>query len=841
MSLDKFRIFILASLLGLAVTAAAQQRSGGGSGAGHNGNPAGSLKLSKITGTVIDKSTNKPVEYANITILRAKDSSFVTGGISDNSGKFAIDRVPYGLYTVKVKFIGYATSVIKDVKAVQPSTEVGKVDITPSTKNLAEVTVTGRKSEVQNNLDKKVYNIDKSMYGTGGTALDIMQSLPAVAVDFDGNVSMRGSNVTILIDGRPSNLVSLDQMPAHLIERVEIISNPSAKYDPEGMSGIINIILKKNVQRGLNGMVNLNAGYNNKWMGSATLNYRKNKLNYFVNYTLRSFDGESYQDMWSNSIFNSANTLQQRNTTTNNKMRMQNIQAGVDYYLNDKNTLNTSFTLEPRNMRSNDDATGFTSMDGVKMYDYKRQTWNKNTNNGGFEYDLAYKHTFAREGEELTAEFNIDRGNNEMEQTSIEQNAKTPANDNPKPLTPYTNQLTNSTNDNTRTMLRTDYVLPLAEKGRIEVGYMLSNSDSKSTYDLSKAYAENTAPVLQSQYTNDFNYRQTVNAVYANYGISIGKLKAQAGLRAENADTHGEQKTEDKSFNKNFFDFFPSAFVKYTPNENNEFGINYSRRTNRPRMWSLNPFVNRADTLNTSQGNPDLNPEYINSFEVGYTRLFNKNSLTLTTFYRKTTGIVASIRQQIDALRSYTTFVNLNSGESYGAEASANINIFKWWNTNCSYSYFHTKLTDNSSSVLDNKAKDSDSWTLRATSNWFLSKELSFQVMYNYKSPVVSTGAGGFRGMGGSSQGKTHANYYVDMGARYTILKGKGDISLRVSDVFNTNKYISDGFGTNYTSYTKNWRETPNIFLGFTYRINDFKRKPQKQQDSNSSDEDTMM
>ncbi|TCN64710.1 outer membrane beta-barrel family protein [Acetobacteroides hydrogenigenes] len=838
MSSNTFKIVILAFILGSALSSAAQQRSGG-SGASHGANPAGSLKLTKITGTVIDKSTSKPVEYANIAIYRAKDSTLVTGGISDNAGKFSIDRIPYGIYTLKVKFIGYSTSVVKDVKANQPTTDVGKIDINPSSKNIEEVTVVGRKNEVQNNLDKKVYNIDRSMYGTGGTALDIMQSLPAVAVDFDGNVSMRGSSVTILIDGRPSNLVSLDQMPAHLIQRVEIISNPSAKYDPEGMSGIINIILKKNIQRGLNGMVNLNAGYNNKWMGSATLNYRKNKVNFFTNYTLRSFNGESYQDSWSNSTFNGTNTFQQRNTTTDNKMRMQNIQAGIDYYLNDKNTLNTSFTLEPRSMRSNDEATGYTNSNGVKMYDYNRYTKNKGSNKGGFEYDLAYKRTFAREGEELTAEFNIDRGNNEMEQTSIEQNTKTPENNFTKPLTPYTHQLTNSNNDNVRTMFRTDYVLPLAEMGRVEVGYMLSNSLSKSTYDLSKAYAENTAPVLQPQYTNDFDYRQTVNAVYANYGISIGKFKAQAGLRAENADTHGEQKTENTSFRKNFFDFFPSAFVKYAPNDNNEFGINYSRRTNRPRMWSLNPFVNRADTLNTSQGNPDLDPEYINSFEVGYTRIFNKNSVSLTAFYRKTTGIVATIRQQVDALRSFTTFVNLNSGESYGAEAAANINIFKWWNTNWSYSYFHTKLTDNSS-VLDNKTKDSDSWTLRATSNWFLSKQFSLQAMYNYRSPVVTTGAGGFRGMGGASQGKSHASYTVDMGARYSILKGKGDVSLRVSDIFDTGRYITDGFGPNYTSYSKSWRQTPNVFLGFTYRINDFKRKPQKQQDQNSMDEEMM-
>lgn len=830
------KILLIVTMVGSALFSIAQQRSGGGSN-----HAAGSMKFSKITGTVIDQTTNAPVEYANISILRAKDSTYVNGGITDNSGKFSIDKIPYGIYTVKIKFIGYATSAVRNVKATQPTTDIGKVSISPSSKNLGEVTVVGRKNEVQNNLDKKVYNIDKSMYGTGGTALDIMQSLPAVAVDFDGNVSMRGAGVTILIDGRPSNLVSLDQMPAHLIERVEMISNPSAKYDPEGMSGIINIILKKNAQRGINGMVNLNAGYNNKWMGSATINYRKNKVNFFTNYTLRSFEGESYQKFWSENTLKGDVNHEDKYNTSNGSFRMQNIQAGIDYFINSKNTLNTSFTLEPRNMKSNDYTIGEKSVNGTKMYDYTRSSSSKSTNNGGFEYDLAYKHTFDRDGEELTAEFNIDRGNSNSDQTSIERNAQVTGTTPPRPQLPYNMLVTNSTNDNIRSMLRADYVLPMAEKGRLEVGYMLSNNLSKSDNNLLQSITEGTNPTIVPAATNDFDYRQTINAGYANYGLSLGKFKMQAGLRAENAEMKGEQKSIGApAINKTFFDLFPSAFVKYAPNDNNEIGINYSRRTNRPRIWYLNPYVNRTDPRNLSQGNPNLDPEYINSFELGYTRLFNKNSVSLTAFYRSTTGIVAAIRNQISADTSLTTYVNLNSGESYGAEAAANVNIFKWWNTNWSYSYFHTKLTDNGNSVLNDKAKESNSWTLRATSNWYPIKNLSLQVMFNYKSPVVSTGGGGHRGMGGASQGKTHASYNVDMGARYSILKGKGDVSIRVSDVFNTNKYITDGFGLDYISYSKNWRETPNIFLGFTYRINDFKRKPQKQQDSNNMEEEMM-
>ena len=804
------------------------------------GGPGGgaAAKQGKITGTVLDKVTGKPVEYANIAIYRIKDSSVVTGGITNDQGKFSVEKIPYGVYNIKVRFIGYSTSVVNGVKVAQPATEIGKIDLSPSSQNIQEVTVTGRKSEVQNNLDKKVYNIDRTMYGTGGTAIDIMQSLPAVQVDFDGNVSMRGSSVTILIDGRPSNLVSLDQMPAHLIERVEVISNPSAKYDPEGVSGIINIVLKKNRQHGLNGMVNLNAGWNNKYMGSLALNYRKNKINYFVNYTLRSFEGDSYQNSWRQTTGGVNDTYRAEESSGPGKFRMQNIQAGFDIFFNDRNTLNTAFTLEPRKMSGGENASGYietiTPTDRYKTYDFTRNTWSENRNKGGFEYELNYKHAFEKEGHEITAEVNVDRGNMESEQGSIQRyNMLVPQS---RPLPEYSYLITNTTNDNIRSFFRTDYVLPLDEKGRLELGYMITLSNSNMTNEQSKSFVEGGTPELIPGDNDDFKYRMLVNSLYFNYGVSFGKFKAQLGVRAENADMHGEQKTE-APFNKSYLDLFPSAFVKYAPNEKNEFGVNYSRRTNRPRMWYLNPFENRTDTLNITRGNPQLDPEYVNSFEVGYTRMFGKkNSISITGFYRKTTGVITPISVQISPLQSYTTYVNLNSSETYGGEAALNVGLFKWWNVNANYSYFHVKLTDKSDSVLSSNAKESDSWTLRATSSWFITKKLTAQLMYNYRSPVVSVGSGGRHG-GGGTQGKTQANYYFDGGLRYSIFKGKGDISLRVSDIFNTNKYIFDGFGAGYISYKKSWRDTPNIFVGFSYRINDFKRKPQREDNGDSMDE----
>lgn len=827
----KFAIKAILAVVLAAISSAnfAQQRSGTSTGGGYPG--GANAKVGKITGTVYDKSTNQPVEYANITILKAKDSTFVTGGITDSKGAFSIDRVPFGQFTLKVKFIGYSTTNVTGIRLAQATTDAGKIYIAPSSKNLGEVTVVGRKSEVQNNLDKKTYNIDKTMLGTGGTALDIMQSLPAVQVDFDGNVSMRGSSVTILIDGRPSNLVSLDQMPAHLIEKVEVITNPSAKYDPEGTSGIINIILKKNIATGLNGIVNLNAGWNSKWMGNASINYRTKKVNYFVNYTLRSFYGESYQDFWSNNNFDSKDTYQQKNTTSTNKFTMQNIQGGFDYYINKRNTIGTSFTLEPRSGKSNDNTTGFFEENSLRSYGYDRQSWNRMSNKGGFEYDLNYKHTFDKEGAELTAEFNIDKGNNKSTQGAIEMYIKDPAFTAPSSLdrlAPYNNLITYTASDNTRMFFRTDFMWPMAEKGRIESGYQLSNSKAISNYDLSKSTDINTTPVPQPLYTNDFTYEQMVNAAYLIYGNSIGKFKMQGGVRVEQTHATGDQKTQNSQFTKDYVDFFPSFFVKYTPSENDEFGINYSRRINRPRTWAINPFVNRVDTLNLVKGNPNLNPEYVNSFELGYTKTFNRNSINITGFYRKTTDVISSVRTQTSSLQSETTYLNLASSESYGGELSANINLRKWWNINANYSYFHMKISDGGTNIIDQNTKESNSWTIRATSNWFVTKSLSFQMMYNYKSPVVSTGGLGGRGGGGGTQGKTQANYYLDMGGRYSFLKGKADVSLRVSDVFNTNKYIQDGFGLNYTSYTKSWREAPTLFLGFSYKINDYKRKPQK-------------
>lgn len=819
----------------LAFTSFAQQRSTGGAG---GGGAAGISHIGSISGTVVDKSTNQPVEYATVIIYRGKDSTMVTGCVTDSQGKFSIDKIAYGVYNVKVDFIGYAALMLRGIRLAQAAVDVGKLDLAPSSQNLEGVTVTGHQTGVQSNLDKKVYNIDKTMFGTGGTALDIMQSLPAVQVDFDGNVSMRGAGVTILIDGRPSNLVSLDQMPANLIEKVEVISNPSAKYDPEGVSGIINIVLKKNAQRGLNGIVNLTAGWNDKWMGSASLNYRKNKVNVFTNYTLRSFHGDSWQDFWSQNAIGAGTIYQQKNTKTISNMKMQNIQLGVDYFIDSKNTLSTSFTLEPRNMNSKDTTSGFFNESSLLSYDYGRHSWNRSTNKGGFEYDLNYKHEFHREGAELTAEVNIDRGNSKSEQGAVEQYGKVASGaSNLDNLPPYGYQLTNTTNDNTRSFARTDLVLPMAEKGRIETGYMLTNSQSKLSYNLSKSYSSSSSAVHLPLYDNDFDYNQLVNALYFIYGNGIGKFKLQAGVRSEYTHAHGIQHTQGTSFTKNYLDLFPSAFIKYNPNDENEVGINYSRRINRPRIGNLNPFVNRTDTLNLSTGNPDLNPEYVNSFELGYTKLHNKNSLTLTGFYRKTTGVVAAVRTQLSPLQSIITYVNLNSSISYGAEASANVNLVKWWNINASYSYFHITLSEVGSGILNDNTRASNSWTLRATSNWYATKKLSFQLMCNYKSPVVSTGGGGYRGSGGGTQGKTLTNYYFDAGARYSMLKDKISLSLRMSDIFNTNRYIQDGFGNNYTSYTKSWRENPNIFLGFSYKINNYKQKPQKKDDTEQIDE----
>lgn len=830
----RLRLALTVGLMVLAAAAFAQQHPTKGAG----GAAAGAPGMGRITGMVIDKSTNQPVEYATVTIYRAKDSTMVTGGITDHQGRFSLEKIAYGVYNVKINFIGYTASVKRGIKLSQPSLDIGSVALAPSSQVLEGVTVTGHQNEVQVNLDKKVYNIDKTMYGTGGTALDIMQSLPAVQVDFDGNVSMRGADVTILIDGRPSNLVSLDQMPAVLIERVEVISNPSAKYDPEGVSGIINIILKKDVQRGLNGIVNLTAGWNDKWMGNVALNYRKNKVNLFTNYTLRSFHVGSYQDFWSQNTLANSSTFQQKNTSTISNMRMQNIQLGIDYFIDKRNTISTSFTLEPRNMRSRDTTSGFFNENSLHTYDYGRHSWNTSTNKGGFEYDLNFKHEFHREGAQLTAEVNVDRGNSKSEQGAIEQYEKvTSASSSLDNLHPFNYQITNTTNDNTRSFFRTDLEWPMAEKGRIEAGYQISNNQSTLNYSLSKSYSPSLPAVHLPLYDNDFDYNQLVNALYFIYGRGIGKFKLQGGVRAEQTHAHGVQKTQNTSFTKSYLDLFPSAFIKYDPNDEDEYGINYSRRINRPRINNLNPFKNLTDTLNITEGNPDLNPEYVNSFEVGYTKQRNKNSLALTSFYRKTTGVIAAVRTPLSPIQSITTYVNLNSSVSYGVEASCNVNLLKWWNLNASGSYFHLQLSESGSNILNSSTRASNSWTLRATNNWYATKNLSFQLMCNYKSPVVSTGGSRYMGGGGGIQGKTRTVYYFDAGARYNMLKDKISLSLRMSDIFNTNKYIQDGYGNSYTSYTKSWRQTPNIFLGFSYKINNYKRKPEKKEE-NEEEED---
>ncbi len=779
-----------------------------------------------LKGKIVDENDGQPVEYANIILYSLRDSSLVTGGISDKNGYFTIEKVPYGRYYVDFKFIGYNNFRMKNVM-VNPRTPeliLETVKLKPASEQIEGVVVTGQKSMLQHNLDKTVINVDRNINAEGGTALDIMRNIPSVEVDVEGNVSLRGSsNLTILVDGRPSQIASLDELPASIIESVEVITNPSVRYDPDGMSGILNIVLKKKKTPGYHGMVSLNAGTGDKYSGTINLNVRQGKINVFGNLDYRHFYSTGYGT--SNRISDGGSQFQ--NEDNNNGGNSNNFRAGIDYFINNQNTLSLTGALNARTFNGKEFST--TLFNSIPLIDENSD--NKN-DMGGQELTLNYKRTFDKPGQEFTVDA-FYSGNGRISDSKIDRTRSGILN----------NDISNTDGKSSSFVFQSDLVMPIGNGGRMETGVkgIIRNQDADYVF---KTYL----PLLNTwsdtaNLSNRFIFDDQIYAGYLIYSNKVGPISYQGGVRVEDQIKKIDQRTQDKVANVSLFNYFPSAHIKWDINKVNSLQVSYSKRVNRPQGRVLNPFVSIENVYNISYGNPYLKPEYTSSYEIGHSLNFKNTNISSTLFYRNTTNKITRITTLTpgptsaeDTLKS--TFKNLTSGSTLGAEVVFSQTINNWWKVNGSFSFFKAKLDGNE--LVNQAASESNSWTTKFTSSFTILKGLELQVNGNYRSPVISGVGGGDRGMmggGGGSQGKTYELYWVDLGLRYMVLKNKGTITLRASDIFNTRKFKSDTWGDGFTTYSENFRESRIIFIGFSYRINDFKQRRDKQLDNNDDSE----
>ncbi|TVQ88329.1 MAG: TonB-dependent receptor [Bacteroidetes bacterium] len=780
-------------------------------------------RIGKLTGKIVDNQSGEPLMYASVVLNSKRDSTMVSGAITNESGHFTMEQLPPGMFFITVNYIGYPPQNFNDIRITfrEPEFDLGTVQLEPSAQVLDEVTVEAARSLMETGLDRRVINVNQELTSIGGTGIDIMQNIPSVAVDFDGNVSLRGStNVTILIDGRPSTLTglsgseALQQIPAEMIERVEVITNPSARYNPEGTSGIINVVLKEHRRPGYNGMVSLNAGSAGTYSGSVNLNYKVNDWNFFTNYSARLSDMDSYGNSLRETFFEGTSNFMDQDITGNMGMGSHNVQAGIDYNFNSKNTLTLSSRYSNWN-RNFDNLTEYilyrdfiTNPNSLFLMDNDTDMLHNS-----FTHQMNFRRTFDQRHRELTADLvfstrNMDRNENFVQQF-FEENW-----DNPNGLSVL--ERTQMIGQNWSLSSQLDYAHPLGDDSKFETGYRIQLREMDSDFKFEHFNTEQDSWMNEPNRSNHFIYNEQIFAAYGMYATMLGKFSLQAGLRAEQTFVEGNQVTIDEPFSKNYLNLFPTMHIRRSFENNQSAQISYTRRINRPNNRNLNPFMRYSSEYEVSMGNPDLDPEFINSFEIGYTRFWNTTTLNPSIFYRQTEGMITRFSRVVNDLpglegREVTlmTFENLNRGTSYGAELVVNQRITDWWNMNGTFSYFRS-IIDGAQMELES---DSYSWSGRFVSNMNLGSGWNMQVNGFYRSPIVMLNA------------EIEAMYMVNAGVRKNIWGNTGSISLNISDIFNTMKFSLYNYGDNFTMNMDRWRTSRVITLGFTYRINEFERR----------------
>ncbi|MBK8565125.1 MAG: TonB-dependent receptor [Saprospiraceae bacterium] len=773
-----------------------------------------SLNLqAQVKGRVTDAQSGSPLPYATVSLFSATDSLLLDGAITDDAGLFTIDAKPAS-YFAKVEFLAYEAIFIEKIEVKKAPLDLGSIKLKPSSTLLNEVVVEAEKSTMQMGLDKRVFNVGKDLANAGGNAAELLSNIPSVQVDVEGNVSLRGSaNVRILIDGKPSGLVSvngsggLQQLQGSLIERVEIITNPSARYEAEGVGGIINIILKKEQRNGFNGSVDLVAGHPSNLGLALNVNYRHDRLNFFINYgiTRRTSPGDG-------SLFQKnfpGDTLFGYNQTRESDQVVfaQNARAGLDFYLNPKNTLTASYSLRRTDGDRTVDMTfrdfAGTESNIVNIFTRRQAEFEREPYS---EYALAYKKTFDKKGQEFIAEVRVLDYWESSDQDYTEKFYDTDFNPSGQP-----DRLQNSYNyeSERQYLVQADYVQPIGKEGKVEGGLRSSMRDMDNDFLLQEQV--NGVWETLPGFDDRFLYLENIHAAYGIFGNRIGNFGYQAGLRAELTGISTEL-VESKQLNeRNYANFFPSAHLTYELPKENAMQVSYSRRIRRPRYNDLSPFITYSDERNFWSGNPDLNPEFTDAYELGHIKYFEQGNLSSSIYYRYTTGKIERIRRVDDEGIAATRPENLSTEDAFGLEFTSAYNPAKWVKLDGNFNFFRS-ITDGGNLNADFQA-DTYSWFARITSRFTFWKNTDLQVRGNYEAKMQTT------------QGYRKPLAYLDLALSQDLLKNNATITLNVSDVFNSRRHRHVTEGATFYTYNDGQSRTRQINLTFSYRLHQQKRR----------------
>lgn len=814
-----------------------------------------SEKPGKITGTVIDKNLQEPIPYVTV-VVKTTDGDIITGGVTDDNGKFSIEDIPEGKNVVFIQYIGYKTYETPiEIDAKGRTIDLGNIFLEEDIASLDEVTVIAERTTIQQKLDRKVITIGKDLSTAGPTAADIMNNLPSVSVDQQtGDIAMRGNqNVRVMVDGKLSNVPVaqlLKQIPSTSIKQIELITNPSAKYNPEGMSGIINIILHKNVAIGFNGDASVGLTYEEeaKFNAGLNLNYRNGKFNFYGNFSNNVAKNQNFGN-----VFRPDDNVEQKFSFLDDS-KSNLFKVGVDFYLNDKNTLSV-FTSQNIFDGKTTGSTDIFFLDDPA--NDQTQLFVSDSENNSAQYNFNYKLDFEKEGHniELEADYN-EYGNDELGDFNF------------TGASPIPNYDDFVDTERDRITVNLDYVNPLTETTKLELGVeaRLFNSEIARTSDQSVANPFDLVGANITSPSTNFDYSRDIYSAYATYGMSFGeKISLQLGVRAETVEVIADTKesygpgitTDDlsnvntdpavmvardnddilKNFTNDYFEIYPSAFFTYTPSEQNQFQVSYSRRVDRPGLDQVNPIREWSTPFISSFGKTSLTPQFTNSIEANYTRSLKKGSITAGVFYR---AIENEINRALFVDRTdienkvILTHDNFDNTNSYGVEVSSNYRPTKWWSLNASFDLYSQtqkgvaeRLADVENPTVDDIITDTFevdnvAWNFRMFNNFKVTKSLSLSAF------------GFYRGKARTLQFTVDPMYFVNLGARYSLWEGRGTFSVNYSDIFDTMNFGFEGELPYKQTGQFNW-ESNTVYVGLSYRFGGgkYRAKSRKNRDDN--------
>jgi iron complex outermembrane recepter protein len=766
-----------------------------------------------ITGTVAAGHNSEPLEFTQVALMEPADSSLITGAVSDFDGSFEVRTAP-GSYLLRVTFVGYE-ELWKEVEISGSTVDMGTIFLSQGTEELDEVEITASARLFRSEVDRRIYSVENMPLAEGGTAIQVLETLPSVQVDQEGNISLRGSgNILIYIDGRPTNLSSddaesiLEQYPANLIRDVELITNPSARYEAEGVGGIININLKESRLQGLSGQVNTSTATGSKYTGGTTLNYHNNGIHLFSNYAYQ------YREIWEeNESFREnftglASPILNQNYFTTNYRQSHVLRSGVEFDLGNDQDLRLFSNLN------------FRSRDRNRQYELRNM-------NSGRSIDSLIVRDLSEDQSSSNYEFGMNffkGGNDRQNNLSMQLSYAFGSQDrveyfDQRFFDPDLNEVPGRRSDqiyerpldNNLFLFQLDYEMPLSEVMEIEAGLRSTIRNDNREQIFSQFDFANQRYVQDDVITDRFEYNQQIYAGYLIFTNRWGRLGYQAGLRAEQTYTSSFHPGNDETNGGRYFSLFPSLFLNYELGENHDIQANYSRRIRRPGIWNLMPLINAQDLMNLRIGNPNLDPSITDNYEVSHIRSWENYMITSSIFHRTTRNALTRVFILHEDRASMVTWTNAHTNYSTGLELVNYFDISNNYNSTITANFFHRSITGESNG--ESFSNSNYSWTLSMLGNFRIPQLFNVQVMGNYHGPRIIP------------NGKIEPVFALNLGLRRNILDQQGTISLNFSDIFNTRMFSLETMNSDFYQHRQFNNESRIITLSFTYRFRGFQER----------------